>query len=97
MGFFSCSTYFVFNRIVSVQLEEAPTAVIGDCQYVLLRVTLPPQPVMASVKKDSTKFQRTQEPLGLPPHKEQADPGTQIPDSPLKDMHPSKSSRGLSK
>lgn len=42
-------------------------------------------------------FPRTQEPLGLPPNKEQADPGTQIPDSPLGEVHPSKSSRGLSK
>jgi hypothetical protein len=53
MGFANCSTSLVSIRTVMAQVEGALTAVDGDCQYVLLRVTVPPQVVIASVKKSN--------------------------------------------
>jgi hypothetical protein len=43
MGFFNCSTYLVSSLRVMAQVDEALTAVVGDCQYVLFKVTVPPQ------------------------------------------------------
>jgi hypothetical protein len=51
MGFASCSTNFVSIRTVNVQVEGALTPVVGDCQYVLFSVTVPPQVVIVSVKE----------------------------------------------
>ena len=42
IGFF-CSTRAEFNLTVNAQVDGAATAVVGDCQYVLLRVIDPPQ------------------------------------------------------
>jgi hypothetical protein len=49
MGFANCSTSLVSIRIVNAQVEGELTAVDGDCQYVLFKVTVPPQVVIASV------------------------------------------------
>jgi hypothetical protein len=49
MGFANCSTNLVSIRTVNAQVEGALTAVDGDCQYVLFRVTVPPQVVIASI------------------------------------------------
>jgi hypothetical protein len=51
MGLFICSTNLVSNRTVIAHVEGALTAVDGDCQYVLFKVTVPPQVVIASVGK----------------------------------------------
>jgi hypothetical protein len=51
MGFANCSTSLVSNRTVNAQVEGALTAVEGDCQYVLFKVTVPPQVVIASFKE----------------------------------------------
>ena len=47
MGFF-CSTNWVFNLTVSAQVDVELTAVLGVCQYVLLRVIDPPHVVTTS-------------------------------------------------
>jgi hypothetical protein len=49
MGFASCSTNLVSIRTVKAQVEGALTAVEGDCQYVLFKVTVPPQVVIESI------------------------------------------------
>ena len=49
MGLANCSTSLVSIRTVNAQVEGALTGVEGDCQYVLLRVTVPPQVVIASI------------------------------------------------
>jgi hypothetical protein len=49
MGLFICSTNLVSIRTVSAQVEGEFTAVDGDCQKVLFKVTVPPQVVMVSV------------------------------------------------
>jgi hypothetical protein len=49
MGLFICSTNFVSIRTVKAQVEGELTAVVGDCQNVLFRVTVPPQVVMVSI------------------------------------------------
>jgi hypothetical protein len=51
MGLFNCSTNLVSNRTVNAQVEGALTAVDGDCQKVLFKVTVPPQVVMVSTHK----------------------------------------------
>ena len=48
MGFASCSTNFLSIRTVNAQVEGALTGVDGDCQYVLFKVTVPPQVVIVS-------------------------------------------------
>ena len=50
MGFPNCSTKLVSSLIFSSQIVGAFTATEGDCQYVLLRVTVPPQLLIVSVK-----------------------------------------------
>jgi hypothetical protein len=59
MGFANCSTSLVSIRTVSAQVEGALTAVDGDCQYVLLSVTVPPQVVIASVIAMTYNFKRS--------------------------------------
>ena len=49
MGVLICSTNLASIRTVNAQVEGELTAVDGDCQYVLFRVTVPPQVVIASV------------------------------------------------
>jgi hypothetical protein len=49
MGLFICSTNLVSIRTVSAQVEGEFTAVDGDCQKVLFKVTVPPQVVMVSI------------------------------------------------
>lgn len=51
MGFANCSTSLVSRRTVKAQVEGALTGVDEDCQYVLFKVTVPPQVVIASIKK----------------------------------------------
>ncbi len=51
MGLANCSTSLVSILTVKAQVEGALTPVDGDCQYVLLSVTVPPQVVIASVNK----------------------------------------------
>lgn len=48
MGFANCSTSLVSMPTVNAQVDEALTAVEGDCQYVLFKVTVPPQVVIES-------------------------------------------------
>ncbi len=48
IGFF-CSTSLVSSLRVKAQVEGEVTAVVGDCQYVLLSVTVPPHVVIASI------------------------------------------------
>jgi hypothetical protein len=48
MGLFNCSANLVSNRTVNVQVEGALTALDGDCQNVLFRVTVPPQVLIES-------------------------------------------------
>ena len=50
MGFPNCSTKLVSSLIFSAQIVGAFTATEGDCQYVLLRMTVPPQLLIVSVK-----------------------------------------------
>jgi hypothetical protein len=45
------------NRTVNVQVEGALTGVDGDCQYVLFRVTVPPQVSSTSVTRICLNFQ----------------------------------------
>ncbi len=47
-------------RTVSAQVEGALIAVDGDCQYVLLRVTVPPQVVIASLKESNHIIKNSQ-------------------------------------
>ncbi len=49
MGLFICSTNLVSIRTVRAQVEGELTAVVGDCQNVLFKVTVPPQVVIVSV------------------------------------------------
>lgn len=49
MGFPNCSTKLVSSLIFSAQIVGAFTATDGDCQYVLLRVTVPPHLLTTSV------------------------------------------------
>ncbi len=49
MGRASCSTNLVSIRTVKAQVEGALMAVDGDCQYVLFKVTVPPQVLIASM------------------------------------------------
>jgi hypothetical protein len=49
-------TLLVTGRTFRTQVEGALTPVEGDCQYVLLNVTVPPQPVMGSVLKRQFYF-----------------------------------------
>jgi hypothetical protein len=49
MGLANCSTSLVSIRTVNAQVDGALTAVYGDCQYVLFKVTVPPQVVIASI------------------------------------------------
>jgi hypothetical protein len=48
MGFANCSTSLVSMPTVNAQVDGALTAVEGDCQYVLFKVTVPPQVVIES-------------------------------------------------
>jgi hypothetical protein len=48
MGLFNCSTNLVSNLTVNAQVEGALTAVEGDCQNVLFKVTVPPQVLIES-------------------------------------------------
>jgi hypothetical protein len=48
MGLFNCSTNLVSNRTVNAQVEGALTALDGDCQNVLFKVTVPPQVLIES-------------------------------------------------
>ncbi len=48
MGLFNCSTNLVSNLTVNAQVEGALTAVDGDCQNVLFKVTVPPQVLIES-------------------------------------------------
>lgn len=48
MGLANCSTNLVSIRTVNAQVDGALTALDGDCQNVLFRVTVPPQVVIES-------------------------------------------------
>jgi hypothetical protein len=48
MGFPNCSKNLLSSLIFSAQIVGAFTATDGDCQYVLLRVTVPPHELIAS-------------------------------------------------
>jgi hypothetical protein len=48
IGLANCSTNLVSIRTVNAQVEGALTTVDGDCQYVLFKVTVPPQVVIES-------------------------------------------------
>jgi len=48
MGFPNCSTKLLSSLIFSAQIVGAFTATDGDCQYVLLRVTVAPHVLIAS-------------------------------------------------
>lgn len=56
MGLASCSTSLESIRIVIAQVEGMLTGVDGDCQYVLFKVTVPPQVVIASIEKVNFQF-----------------------------------------
>jgi hypothetical protein len=47
----ACFASLLSNRTVNVQVEGALTGVEGDCQYVLFRVTVPPQVSSTSVTR----------------------------------------------
>jgi hypothetical protein len=49
MGFFNFFTNLVSNLTVNMQVEGALTALDGDCQYVLFKVTVPPQVLIESI------------------------------------------------
>ena len=48
MGFPNCPINLLSSLIFSAQIVGAFTATDGDCQYVLLRVTVPPHELIAS-------------------------------------------------